>query len=362
MNQRLFFSLLAFTLLTACGGSSDNNDGSTPDNTSDQSGNGQSANGRSGSDQTSDQQTTNDSIVDNQGGANTGAGVVVTDSSLCSIASNNVTFSFEGGFIVRSPQDGYGWDGTNFCDMDNSAGIPQLAAIIPQSASVPILDGELNDTVWSQASRFGFIDGELDENLTNNMLSSSVPGYRDGARAGDWWAVHDSEFLYLAFIARNEGSSTGFNQVYLDSSDPRDDDAIDVFIDGDNSKTDNYDGVNDFHVTMTFLEDGSRFHYGPNSLTTLNLEHATFKYISLHQYEIKIELASAGITIGKPFGFEIQLNDDDNGGARDVRFGWAEPAGSTVADSNPSVFGTVLLTGCRPDSGCGPNQLLNPSQ
>ena len=69
--------------------------------------------------------------------------------------------------------------------------------------------------------------------------------------------------------------------------------------------------------------------------------------------------------MGQPFGFEIQLNEDDNGGARDAKFGWFEPSGSTVADSNPSVFGTVLLTGCADQSAdstfCGTDQLLNPA-
>jgi len=76
---------------------------------------------------------------------------------------------------------------------------------------------------------------------------------------------------------------------------------------------------------------------------------------------VKIDLASAGITVGKPFGLDIQLNEDDNGGVADARFGWAEPSGSAVADTNPSVFGTVLLTGCAEGNSCGTEQLLNPA-
>ena len=88
--------------------------------------------------------------------------------------------------------------------------------------------------------------------------------------------------------------------------------------------------------------------YSPTAKTTLLITAAA-------------AIASCGgSSVGRPFGIEIQLNDDDNGAARDARFGWLEPSGSSMADSNPGVFGTALLTSCAGDSYCGMNQLLTP--
>jgi len=200
------------------------------------------------------------------------------------------------------------------------------------------------------------------------LLEANVPGYSDGARPGEWFATHDNENLYLRYVVRNEFNSSDNIQVFRDSSDARDDDSIDIYIDGDNSKATSYDGVDDFHVTVAILDDSSQSQNGPNSAGSLELTFGstiTESRRSLSWYEVQIDLESAGIVVGRPFGFEIQLNEDDNGGARDAKYGWFEPTGSVVADSNPSVFGTVLLTGCANQSNnpefCGTNQLLNPA-
>jgi len=216
-------------------------------------------------------------------------------------------------------------------------------------------------TEWATSTSTGIIDGVNDNNLTNNLLESSVSGYRDGARAGDWFASHDKENLYIGFVARNEGSATGNNQDFRDSADPRDDDSIDIYIDGDNSKGLSYDGVNDFHTTLTYIDNGNQVYPGPNSAASLDITYSAAPDRDMRWYEIMINLESAGIVVGKPFGFEIQLNEDDNGGSRDARFGWFERSGRVEADSNPGVFGTVLLTGCAGETFCGANQLLNPA-
>ena len=324
-------------------------------------------------------------------GSNTDAGssfgTVVSDESststdnatvVCGTIENSFSYDLlvnefngrEGGLVISSPVTGYGWDGNAFCDMDNSVGVTGIAVLIPQIESAPVIDGisEFYDPDWVNSAWTGIIDNVTDENITSNLLESSVPGYTDGARPGDWYAAHDNESLYIRYLVRNERSSTGNNQVFRDSTDARDDDSIDIYIDGDNSKGTSYDGINDFHTTVAFLDSDTQFHLGPNSATTLQLDFSAGEEPNsflFGWYELKINLESAGIIVGQPFGFEIQLNEDDNGGARDAKFGWFEPSGSTVADSNPSVFGTVLLTGCADQSAgsifCGTDQLLNPA-
>jgi len=51
--------------------------------------------------------------------------------------------------------------------------------------------------------------------------------------------------------------------------------------------------------------------------------------------------------LGKPFGFEIQLNDDDDGGSRDAKWAWMHPAGLDSTNDftwqNPSFMGSAVL-------------------
>ena len=98
---------------------------------------------------------------------------------------------------------------------------------------------------------------------------------------------------------------------------------------------------------------------GSNSSTApLAIDFATGPSIGpdglLHQtiyeqdvYELRIELESAGISSNAPFGFELQINDDDDGLQRDSKWGWKHPARQNTdidnTPNNPSVMGTVVL-------------------
>ena len=119
--------------------------------------------------------------------------------------------------------------------------------------------------------------------------------------------------------------------------------------------------IRDSHITVPRIDAGIQFLYGPNSTEGLIYNYQVAPLNSDHYYEIVIDLASAGIVPGRPFGFEVQLNDDDNGGVVDARFGWFEKSGSSIADSSPGVFGTALLTSCPDNNICGSEQLLSPS-
>ena len=66
-------------------------------------------------------------------------------------------------------------------------------------------------------------------------------------------------------------------------------------------------------------------------------------------YEIKFPLASLGIQVERPFGFEVQIDSDHNGGDSDARYGWRHPSrASDGPDVNftvqePSFMGTAIL-------------------
>ena len=76
-------------------------------------------------------------------------------------------------------------------------------------------------------------------------------------------------------------------------------------------------------------------------------------------YEIAINMESAGLEVGKPFGFDLQVNEDDNGGDRDAKWGWFERSSLDRSWFQPSVFGTLMLTECEDPDACGSYQQLS---
>ena len=146
------------------------------------------------------------------------------------------------------------------------------------------------------------------------------------------------------------------------------DDTVEIFIDGDNSKQSTYENSNDFQYLIPLLKQNTslanneidgRISIGPfSSDAGLGIRFSTGPGIGpdgirvarweQDVYELAIPIADAGIVIGSPFGFEVQLNDDDDGGDRDSKWGWFHPSRSDGEDTdltymNPSIMGTVVL-------------------
>ncbi|MFK7892392.1 MAG: sugar-binding protein [Granulosicoccus sp.] len=67
-----------------------------------------------------------------------------------------------------------------------------------------------------------------------------------------------------------------------------------------------------------------------------------------YAWEIKVPLSSFGIERGVPFGFDVQIDLDHDGDARDARWAWFHPSRTTVDVSNtitdPSFMGTAVLS------------------
>jgi len=266
-----------------------------------------------------------------------------------------------GGWYVPSGAPGiYGWDGTEYCDLTSSQGVQTIDVLIPFVATPPIIDGVSQRLIeWQNAARATWSTESDSMLLMRNLQYGSLNGYQDQARAADIMLMHDGVYLYVNVLLQNDY----VDKVYMDSIDPADDDSLEVFIDADNSRTLEYDGVNDFHTRLVYKDTTYTPVAGDNSASGLQLEYRTQRLEGAPRYtqsiyELRINLASAGIQPGKPFGFDIQLNEDDNGGPGDARFGWFEPSGSNMASSDPTVFGTIVLTGCADAARCDNVQSL----
>jgi hypothetical protein len=215
--------------------------------------------------------------------------------------------------------------------------------------------GEWADAVQSDVNgqRLGInrlmVDNDTDE-------SNNAPHRR-------WAAMHDGTRMYVLVLVDDVGL-----RFADDNRSIWEDDSLELFIDGDNSKNLTWGDDDDFQFLMALLKingqankDGggnSRVQSGDqSSQTDIDLKLATGPGIGpdgirlarweQDVYELSFDMAAAGIFAGQPFGFELQVNDDDNGDGREAKWGWFHPARTTSNTDttfiNPSIMGTIEL-------------------
>ena len=271
--------------------------------------------------------------------------------------------------IGSSDSQGTASGGETTPETDGGSSTPQTKAsvLIPRilPADAPVVDGmgvTLNgqDNLtgeWSDAVQFDDFGARL---WIKNLMIDQDADASDGTELHRWAAMHDGVNLYVLVLTDDRGLREA------DSIDFWEDDSIELFIDGDNSKLTEWGDADDYQMIVPLLKQFSkkanneidgRFAPGPMS-ANLSIEFSTgpgigpdgIRIAKWEQdvYEIVVPLVAAGIEIGAEFGLEIQLNDDDNGGFRDSKWGWFHP--SRVGDEDtdrtyldPSVMGTVIL-------------------
>ncbi|MBX2835614.1 MAG: CBM9 family sugar-binding protein [Gammaproteobacteria bacterium] len=211
---------------------------------------------------------------------------------------------------------------------------------------------------WANAVQF---DNSGNSLHVNNLMIDINAEAADGTPYRRWAAMHDDENLYIVVLVDDDGNRQSDSPIH------NQDDSLELFIDGDNSKLTTWGDSDDFHYIIPLMqlasatasndEDG-RFSVGNNSSSeTLEFEFFTGPGIGpdgirrprweQDVYELSIDLESAGIVPGLPFGLELQINDDDDGGARNSKWGWFHPSRQGVDTDqtvqNPSIMGTVVL-------------------
>jgi hypothetical protein len=212
-------------------------------------------------------------------------------------------------------------------------------ALVTYTDTPPVVDG-LVDDLWLQMPAYSM----------DNVIVGAVFG--DSDLFGTWRTMWDESNLYYLAEIVDEAK-------VFDSPQPYDDDAVELYIDADNSKGSFYDGVDDFHYLFRWTE--SDLHFGNNSVQDAsgvgfsieNIEGGGFTF------EVSIPWSTLGVTPreGRVIGTEMQIDDDDDGGARDGKRAWF--ALTDDCWRNPSLFGEARLVG-GPFAGSWRNLLLNP--
>jgi len=123
-------------------------------------------------------------------------------------------------------------------------------------------------------------------------------------------------------------------QLYTDNSTADNlshhDDSIEIFIDGDGNRSGSYDGINDFQFRFT-----QRGPYSPANMSG-SIEYRTGGYT----LTAVIPLQEVGIQNGFPFGLNVSVNDDDDGGNRDTKYDWIADEEEDISWFNTRGFGT----------------------
>lgn len=245
-----------------------------------------------------------------------------------------------------------------------------VTAIDP--ADAPVIDGSF-DNVWG-AAQYRDRDDEL--LFIDNRLIGFDPDRLDGSTEYRWGSLHDGQYLYFYVLGEAAANRTAFG----DSVDPWQDDSIEIYWDGNRSQGTTYDGVDDFHLIIPLLklnegvanrshlpdttpDDASddddriqdpdgRAETGFNSASISDLEGVRFATCvcpGSDTYEVRLDLEALQIPVDQSFGFELQLNDDNDGGDREFKFGWRAPSAAEgvldgdVTWENPSTMGLLEL-------------------
>lgn len=220
-------------------------------------------------------------------------------------------------------------------------------------AEAPVIDGQYDD-IWHRSV---FTDTNHETLAIDNLMIGTDPLRSDNDTEFQWSALHDGTYLYIFAHAENVGIATS----YSDSSVLWGDDTLEIFVDGDNSKLQSYDGVDDRQILIPLLkfkpeleannsiDSNSRYIKGSNSAPIDDIVSFSNCFCSTdrHTFEIRIDLEKANIRPGRPFGLEFQYDDDQNGRGRDAKWGWIHPS-KTDEDidltwEDPSLMGIAVL-------------------
>ena len=214
-----------------------------------------------------------------------------------------------------------------------------------QSISIKIVDNETPDCTAPIVAFVGntpTIDGVIDAAWASAPampIANTIAGNPSAEFSGSWKALDNTDFLYVLVNVTDATLTNDSGAEWWN------DDTVEIFIDGNNSKGSSYDGQDD--VQLGFRWDDDTVHFGGNSLQNgTGIDHSMIATANGYILEVAIPWSSlnSAVRVGDQIGFDVVIDGDDNGGARDSQV--ASLATTDAGWTNPSVFGSVYVTNC----------------
>lgn len=212
--------------------------------------------------------------------------------------------------------------------------------VISGSQKFNEIDGQFNTIFWNNAQFENAADGTVlrINNLIVDETGTAVP---DGPNY-QWAGVHDGEFLSLFIFGKSINPASGVDATRDSGAQFFNDDSLEIFFDGNLSQLSDYDQVDDMHIVIPLVrgsgvanksgEVDTVIERGTNVDAAVVFDVANVEFANcLCQgervtWEIRINMAEARIPMDQIFGFDIQINQDDDGGERDTKWAWAAPS------------------------------------
>ncbi|MBX9851492.1 MAG: T9SS type A sorting domain-containing protein [Cytophagaceae bacterium] len=199
-----------------------------------------------------------------------------------------------------------------------------IADGIYSTPGAPVIDGTI-DALWNSYASFNL----------NTVSVGTISGPAD--LSASFKITRDATNLYILVDVTDD-------VLRNDSPNNWEDDALEIFIDMGNDKSVTY-GANDFAYTFGWNDPTVyESYHSPGS--TAGVTFAQGAKTGGYIMEIRIPWTALGgaPAVGSFTGFDLQVNDDDDGGTRDAKKVWEDA--TDVAWNNPSVLGTLQIAGC----------------
>ncbi len=251
--------------------------------------------------------------------------------------------------FVGNDETTLAFDNSYITDFDNDRDTRSNLSEIEQNRSpVNNLDVTINTDGTFATGGINFPpSAECGQQIPIAVLNSGV----DSDHQGWWCATLESDLIdadgnpqqipNLKIIVSVEDQQLFTDNTSADNLSHQDD-SIEIFIDGDDNKRGTYDGINDFQFRFTPLGTGL-FSMERGPFTPANLNASVEYRNGGYTLTAIIPLREVGIQNRFPFGLNIEVNDDDDGGDRDAKYAWIADEGVDISWFNPGAFGTTQV-------------------
>jgi len=195
--------------------------------------------------------------------------------------------------------------------------------IVPESSVAPVIDGVL-DEVWQNVGEEGVLITEIIN------TTSAVPEDANDLSA-TFQVMYKDDNFYIYVVVQDSVLDYTFSDWQGDG--------VELFFDGDNSKGSSYDSVNDNQIRIT-VDDVELADID----SSLPVEGTAFSVLLTdvgYNIEASFPLSTLQIIPENTFGFEVQINDNDDGSGRETMIRWFSNDNDSWRDA--SLFGEAVL-------------------
>lgn len=226
------------------------------------------------------------------------------------------------------------------------------------AAGRPALDGLYDDPIWPRNVTARNLDGRL--LFVNRLIEDRTPGTVDEPQGYQWLAMHDFTHLYLYVVFERGNRRTDAVNPHRDSANFHDDDVLSLYFDGDHGRTASPDGAKDRRLVIPMIRpeplEGQPRAFSPDPASaalaaSLEFHACVCEDEAESAWEVRIPTAELGIAFDRPFGFEVRIDQDVDGGPGESSWAWASPMpgerDAGFEHGSPAFYGTVVLSSNR---------------